>query len=129
MSELHHGSCLCGAVRFAARGALGQVTACHCSLCRKHSGHFDASCEVKKADLRIEGEEALRWYAATPKARRGFCGTCGASLFFDPPHLDWVGVSMGAFDGPTGTRLALHIFCADKGDYYEITDGLPQNAR
>lgn len=34
---------------------------------------------------------------------------------------------MGAFDTPTNTRLAMHIFVADKGDYYDITDGLPQN--
>lgn len=35
---------------------------------------------------------------------------------------------MGAFDGPTGTTLAKHIFVAEKGDYYEIGDGLPQEA-
>jgi hypothetical protein len=35
---------------------------------------------------------------------------------------------MGAFDAPTGTRLAMHIFVAEKGDYYDIADGLPQNA-
>ena len=34
---------------------------------------------------------------------------------------------MGAFEKPTETKLALHIFVAEKGDYYEITDGLPQN--
>jgi hypothetical protein len=34
---------------------------------------------------------------------------------------------MGAFDAPTGTRLERHIFTADKGDYYDIADGLPQN--
>ena len=33
---------------------------------------------------------------------------------------------MGAFDKPTGTRIAKHIFVADKGDYYEIGDGVPQ---
>ncbi len=33
---------------------------------------------------------------------------------------------MGAFDGPTHTKLAIHIFVADKGDYYEIADGVPQ---
>jgi hypothetical protein len=34
---------------------------------------------------------------------------------------------MGAFDSPTGAKLAMHIFVADKGDYYDIGDGLPQN--
>jgi hypothetical protein len=33
---------------------------------------------------------------------------------------------MGAFDEPTGTKLAVHIFVADKGDYYDIADGVPQ---
>lgn len=32
----------------------------------------------------------------------------------------------GAFDKPTGFKMACHIFCADKGDYYEIDDGAPQ---
>ncbi len=36
---------------------------------------------------------------------------------------------MGAFDGPTETKLKMHIFVADKGDYYDITDNLPQNAQ
>jgi len=33
---------------------------------------------------------------------------------------------MGAFHGPTETNANLHIYVADKGDYYEIADGLPQ---
>lgn len=62
------------------------------------------------------------------KVRRGFRRICGASLFWDPPaDRDWIGVAMGAFDGPTDTRLKIHIFVADKGDYYAIADGLPQN--
>jgi len=36
---------------------------------------------------------------------------------------------MGAFEGPTRTKLSKHIFVADKGDYYEIADGLPQDLR
>jgi hypothetical protein len=37
-----------------------------------------------------------------------------------------IAVSMGTFDGPTQTKLSGHIFVADKGDYYTIADGLPQ---
>ncbi len=36
---------------------------------------------------------------------------------------------MGAFDPPTSTSLERHIFVAEKGDYYELTDDLPQNPR
>ena len=34
---------------------------------------------------------------------------------------------MGAFDGPTETSTKMHIFVGNKGDYYEIFDGLPQH--
>ena len=33
----------------------------------------------------------------------------------------------GSLDKPTGLKMAGHIFCADKGDYYEIDDALPQS--
>ena len=36
-------------------------------------------------------------------------------------------VAMGAFDRPTNTSLKMNIFVAEKGDYYEITDGVPQH--
>ena len=36
---------------------------------------------------------------------------------------------MGALDGPTGTQLAMHIFTAEKGDYYRIADGVTQHLR
>jgi len=35
-------------------------------------------------------------------------------------------VALGALDGPTGLKLERHIFTADKGDYYDIDDGIAQ---
>ena len=32
----------------------------------------------------------------------------------------------GAFEQPSALKSEMHIFVADKGDYYEITDDLPQ---
>ena len=121
------GSCLCGAIKFEVSGELAAPNACHCTMCRKHSGHFEASTDVPKETLTVEGEENVTWYQSSKKVRRGFCKICGSSLFFDPPHLDWIAVSMGAFDDPTNTKIERHIFVADKGDYYDIADGLPQN--
>lgn len=59
--------------------------------------------------------------------RHGFCGTCGSFLFWDPSASGKIAVAMGALDAPTGGRLDKHIFVASKRDYYEISDGLPQN--
>ena len=77
--------------------------------------------------LTINGAEHVTWFRSSEKVQRGFCATCGSSLFWDPIYRDKIGIAMGAFDPPTDTRLAIHIFVADKGDYYEIADGLPQN--
>jgi hypothetical protein len=124
---MHRGSCLCGEVRFTVASALPAPDACHCHQCRKQSGHFWASTDVLKSDLRVEGENKLTWYHASEKVRRGFCGRCGSFLFWDPVARDKIAIAMGAFDDPTQTHLAHHIFVADKGDYYDIADGLPQN--
>ena len=121
------GSCLCGAVTFEIDGALQPPDACHCGQCRKWSGHVWASSDVPRSSLRIRGEDRLAWYPSSEKVRRGFCAGCGSSLFWDPIFKDRIGVAMGAIDAPTGTSLGIHIFVADKGDYYEIADGLPQN--
>jgi hypothetical protein len=122
------GSCLCGAVRFEVRGKLPAAVACHCSKCRKAIGHHEAGVDVSKADVTVVGGDNVSWFFSSEKVRRGFCSTCGSPLFFDPPEAEWIGIMLGAFDGPTGTFIAEHIFVGDKGDYYEICDGAPQHA-
>ena len=57
---------------------------------------------------------------------RGFCRRCGASLFWRRSGADRISIAAGTLDGPTGLRTAAHIFVADRGDYYEITDDLPR---
>lgn len=120
------GSCLCGSVRFRVDGPLRPVVYCHCSQCRKQSGHFYAATDAADADITIEGGEAITWYAASDFAKRGFCSTCGSALFWKENDSDRVSILMGSLDKPTGITARAHIFCADKGDYYEITDGLEQ---
>src|SRR5688500_18584644 len=102
---MHKGSCLCGAISFEVAGELPGPDACHCSQCRKHSGHYFASTDVPRAALTMKGDEHVAWYRSSDKVRRGFCSICGSSLFWDPLERDWIAVAMGAFEAPTGTRL------------------------
>ena len=127
--QTHPGSCLCGAITFAVTGPLPAPDACHCTQCRKQSGHFWASTDVPMSALTIADDTHLRWYASSEKVRRGFCGQCGSALFWDPIHHPTIAVAMGAFDASTGAQLGAHIFVSHKGDYYTLNDGLPQNAR
>jgi hypothetical protein len=120
------GHCLCGSVQFEVRGPLRQVVYCHCSMCRRSTSHFMASTECARADLHLQSDSRLRWYQSSPEARRGFCGNCGSQLFWEAADRTAVSIAAGAFDLPTGLRGGDHIYAADKGDYYEICDGLPQ---
>lgn len=129
MREEHSGHCLCGAVRFRTSGKLRDVIACHCSQCRRQTGHFYAATNVQDSGLSVEGGENVTWYRASDTARRGFCRTCGSALFWKGDGSDYTSIMAGTFDQPTGLRIGVHIFCADKGDYYEIDDGVPQFAQ
>lgn len=122
-------SCQCGSVRFEVDATPAEASACHCVQCRKQSGHFFASANVSKSALRFLQSDTLMWFESSAKVRRGFCGRCGSSLFWEPLFRDWTSVALGAFDGPTGLQLERHIFLAEKGDYYILGDGLPQNER
>jgi hypothetical protein len=128
-SPVHKATCLCGKVKIEVAGDLPSPDGCHCLQCRKTSGHFFASTDVPRSAVSIQGSENVTWYQSSEKVRRGFCSTCGSSLFWDPIGRDWTAIAMGAFDSPTQTTLSKHIFVASKGDYYEIADGLPQNER
>jgi len=122
------GSCACGAITFEVTGELSAPDACHCTQCRKQSGHFWVSTDVPRSALSLRGDDRITWYQSSEKIRRGFCATCGSFLFWEPIGRDRVGVAMGAFDAPTGTHLEQHIFTANKGDYYELPR-LPPPAR
>lgn len=120
------GQCLCGAVRFEVRGLLRPIIYCHCAMCRRASGHFAAATACAPEHLRLISAESLRWYRSSASARRGFCGTCGSPLFWEPAHGRHISIWAGTLDSPSGLEASTHIFTADKGDYYEIEDGLPQ---
>ncbi len=124
------GGCLCGGVRFAVAGPLRPVVACHCRSCRRQSGHFVAATRARRADVEIRAAETLAWWSASARARRGFCRRCGAGLFFEP--LDADGAPSGGLSIWAGALeadpppIAGHIFCAERGGYYEIEGAAPR---
>ncbi|MGB7285876.1 MAG: GFA family protein [Salaquimonas sp.] len=126
MGDHHTGSCLCGKVSYRVEGPLREVLACHCTQCRKQSGHHFAATNAEDKALSVSGDEYIKWYRASDSAKRGFCSNCGSVLFWKHDDHDYTSILAGSFDKPTDLKMGKHIFVADKGDYYEIADDVPQ---
>ena len=127
------GRCLCGAVRYEVHGPLRDVLLCHCSECRRWSGHVFAATSARREELVLVESRGLRWVASPESeshARRAFCVECGSSLFWDAPERETVAIAAGSLDEPTGLRLIGHVYVSQVGDYYELPDdGLPRHER
>ena len=120
------GSCECQGVVFELIGELRDVVFCHCSQCRKTSGHYWAATQVSKGNLNLIQATSLSWYDSSDKARRGFCSVCGSSMFYERKGIDKISVSAGSLEIPTSLDRMRHIYVTSKGDYYDISDDLPQ---
>jgi hypothetical protein len=104
------------------------VVDCHCGQCRRTHGHVAAYTSAAKAALELVEDTSLHWYGSSPGVRRGFCETCGASVFWERVEGLDISIAAGTLDGPTGLATAGHIYVSDAGDYYAIADDLPRFA-
>ena len=111
------GACLCSAVRFSYSGliggALGQVTACHCSQCRRAQGYAAAAAPISTEGFSIlNGEGHVLQYESSPGKWRAFCSLCGSPLYSrrdDAPTT--LRIRLGALDSlPDVLRIEAHIF-------------------
>lgn len=124
-AAVHGGGCLCGAVRYQVRGPLRGILLCHCGQCRRVHGHLGAYTSAARADVLIEGADALVWFASSARGRRSFCRVCGSSLFFEPAGESRLAIVAGSLDQPSGLEVIGHEYVADKADYVRIDDDLP----
>ncbi|MEP3246651.1 MAG: GFA family protein [Sneathiella sp.] len=119
------GRCLCGGVAFEVSSAR-DVIYCHCKQCRSWHGHYIGYSACLKEDLTFLSDRTLKWFSSSGEARRGFCGECGSSLFWQANHSPNINFVAGCLDEPTGLKSESHIFLGSAGDYYELTDTLPK---
>src|SRR3546814_1408751 len=104
-SDLHAGSCLCGAVHYQVDGAFEQFYLCHCRHCRKDTGSAHA------ANL-FSSHAALQWISGHVKVtsfnlpstrhRHSFCSICGSAL----PDMQADGKLLVVPDGRLDTAVA-----------------------
>ncbi|MHA1546721.1 MAG: GFA family protein [Alphaproteobacteria bacterium] len=128
MSQKQTGQCLCGAVTFALDALQRAVRICHCRQCAQWTGAQVAATRVAADQLQImSGGAQLAWYRSSPKAERGFCATCGSSLFWRFVGGANISVMAGTLNPPTGLHVEMHIFAAERSDYCMAPDDAPRH--
>jgi hypothetical protein len=129
------GSCLCGAVAFAATAVPRRVVNCYCSLCRRsRAAAFSSTLYVRSDAFRwLRGEERVRSYVATAARHYlndlGFCADCGSLTPSGPmgsPIGELVNLPAGAIDSPLPRLPAVHLYVGSKAPWYDIADSWPQ---
>jgi hypothetical protein len=122
------GGCLCGSLRYEARGEPKFAGLCCCVDCRKASGSgFIPFMGFASDALRFSGE-AMQFRSpcfSGGEAMRNFCPSCGGLVFGgetgkDTSHT----VYAGSLDDPSLFRPTMAIFVRDKPDWLPLPPGL-----
>ena len=121
------GGCLCGGVRFTIDALPAQISVCHCDMCRRWTGGPMMAIHPDKP-IRLDKDDSLNWYRSSDWASRGFCSTCGASLFYRLAETpgDLIATA-GALDHPSRvTGLKSEIFIDEKPEFYDFAGDRPR---
>ena len=126
MSEKVTGKCLCGAVRFSAADVPTEASVCHCEMCRRWTGGPMIAVHPK-GGVEIENPAGVTWYRSSDWAERGFCPTCGSTLFYRLIEGGVVIPAAGTLDDQSRfTGVENHIFIDQKPAYYDFADTAPR---
>jgi len=120
------GGCLCGAVRYEARGAPKRVGLCHCETCRRNTGSaFFAFAVFSAPQVRRTGELATH---RAPTIARRFCPTCGSLVSLEE-EADEIDLALGTFDEPHRLMPEYELWVDGRMPWLPSIPGLRRHAR
>lgn len=122
------GGCLCGAVRYTAKGKPDHMGHCHCGMCRKSTGAaFSTFAGFPSADVRFTKGKP-KYFRSSKWAARGFCAKCGGTLVYKLVKDDLkIWLSVGSMDDVAAVKPEMHIFTAEMAPWLKLADRLPRH--
>ena len=125
MSDVHNGSCFCGAVKFTVSGAPNMMGYCHCTDCAEWAGApINAfSLWAPESVTITQGADKVGSFAKTPASHRKFCTDCGGHIMSEHPDMNMTDVYLNVVEG-LDHEGTMHIFYGEKT--LSVKDGLPK---
>ena len=102
------GQCLCGAVQVRARVTKPILRACHCDMCRRHTSGMFISLPTDPESQEVTGP--ARSFRSSDWAERGFCETCGSTLWYGTVAEGRREFAAGLFDNAGGGTMRFEFF-------------------
>jgi len=102
------GRCLCGAVTLRARVEKPNLRACHCDMCRRHTSGIFISVATVPGSVQFSGP--AKSYRSSDWAERGFCKTCGSTLWYGTVGDDVRHPAAGLFADAAGGEMKIEFF-------------------
>ena len=105
------GSCLCGAVTIRVTAPVGEISACHCRMCRTWSGSIQMGLEVPSDAVSVTGP--VKTHQSSHLAERAWCDTCGSALWFrytSGRDTGYFELAPGLFESAAGAVLTREVY-------------------
>ena len=102
------GQCLCGAVAVRAQIEAPNLRACHCSMCRRHTSGMFISIATVPGSLNVAGP--AKSFRSSDWAERGFCETCGSTLWYGTIEDGMRHPAAGLFEDGGGGEMKIEFY-------------------
>ena len=112
------GQCLCGAVKITAMVDNPILRACHCDMCKRHTSSMFMSLETVPGSVEIEGP--AKSFRSSDWAERGFCETCGSTLWYGTVEDGIRHPAAGLFHNAADAALKLEFYADMIPDGYAL---------
>jgi hypothetical protein len=126
---MYEGGCLCGALRFSARGRPIDAGYCHCRLCQHSTGAPVLAWASFPVEAFAYTKGCATRYHSSAWGHREFCNLCGTQICYRQTEAaKTVDVNVGCMDNPADFPPEHHLYFKDRISWFDTADDLPRHA-
>lgn len=120
-------SCSCGQLRATVDGVPRRVSICHCLACQRRTGSaFGVQSRFDRNRVHITGtsREYVRVSDEGEQRTMHFCPECGATVYFESPTSDTIGIPVGAFADPEFPSPTVSVWEERMHHWVKLPEGI-----